>query len=461
MELNFKEGMFLGKQELERQKALETCFEDSISRLIVGTENFVNEGLEGLYAPQKLNYKLSKKTIDGVEGIAVSAFNLDGSPASLGRLIVGKKNGQRIGVVTDSGFTGKECFLPLSEFIPADPSGDNDLYFIFRLKPATTNYELSLISISSSGVGTFSIPSLVMPLFREATGGRATTIKTSGNQVLKVASVDLVNNRVQFEGTSFTAETNVQFMFLQTLSPFTTDTPQPLYTYATCELICDATGYADPEDGFIRDNVSVPLGYALYYTDDGLQDPDTPSSYAYSGIFLDTVGKGQITSEKIANGAVGEDHLKNFAVATNKIYAYAVGRRQLANNAWGYRGIIQYTGSQNEIIYFEPGQIGFVYNDDNPVNGRYLVPRIPSGFTAEMAVLQPTRIILKPNVAYNPDAHAELISYFKTTGTSITLHFPPSMEGAYAGEFIYEVFDVYWMSLTAAVVVWNRINTEW
>ena len=53
VELNFKEGMFLGKQELERQKALEACFEDSISRLIVGTENFVSEGLEGLYAPHR------------------------------------------------------------------------------------------------------------------------------------------------------------------------------------------------------------------------------------------------------------------------------------------------------------------------------------------------------------------------------------------------------------------------
>ena len=319
MELNFKEGMFLGKQELERQKALEACFEDSISRLIVGTENFVSEGLEGLYAPQKLNYKLSKKTIGSVEGIAVSAFNLDGSSASLGRLIVGKKNGQRIGVVTDFSFTGKECFLPLSEFIPADPSGHNGLYFIFRLKPATTNYELSLISVSSSGVGTFSIPSLVMPLFREATGGRATTIKTSGNQVLKVASVDLVNNRVQFEGTSFTAETNVQFMFLQTLSPFATDTPRPLYTYSTCELICDAIGYADWRDGFIKNDVSVPLGYALYHTNGGLQDPDIPNSNIYSeklgsGVFLDTVGKGQITSEKIANGAVVEEKIADDAV---------------------------------------------------------------------------------------------------------------------------------------------------
>lgn len=317
MELNFKEGMFLGKQELERQKAFEACFEDSISRLIVGTENFVNEGLEGLYAPQKLNYKLSKKTIGSVEGIAVSAFNLDGSSASLGRLIVGKKNGQRIGVVTDSSFTGKECFLPLSEFIPADPSRYNSLYFIFRLKPATTNYELSLISVSSSGVGTFSIPSLVMPLFREATGGRATTIKTSGNQVLKVASVDLVNNRVQFEGTSFIAETNVQFMFLQTLSPFATDTPQPLYTYATCELICDAAGYSDWKDGFIRNNVSVPLGYARYYASGGLQVPVTPSSYL--GIFLDTVGKGQITSEKIVNEAVVEEKIADEAVTRRKL----------------------------------------------------------------------------------------------------------------------------------------------
>jgi hypothetical protein len=459
MELNFKEGMFLGKQELERQKALEACFEDSISRLIVGTENFVNEGLEGLYAPQKLNYKLSKKTIDGVEGIAVSSFNLDGSPASLGRLIVGKKNGQKIGVVTDSGFTGKECFLPLSEFIPADPTGYNDLYFIFRLKPATTNYELSLISVSSSGVGTFSIPSLVMPLFREATGGRATTIKTSGNQVLKVASVDLVNNRVQFEGTSFTAETNVQFMFLQTLSPFTTDIPQPLYTYATCELICDATGYADLETGFIRDNVSVPLGYALYYTDDGLQDPDTPSSYL--GMFLDTVGKGQITSEKIENGAVGEDHLKNFAVTTNKIYPGAVNRVKLAVNAWGFRSVIPDTGSQHETLYFEPGQIGFIYNENNPSNDRYLVPRIPSGFTAEMAILQPTKIILQPNASLNPDVYTELREYFKTTGTGISLYFPNTMEGVQPGEFIYEVFDVFWMSLTKAVVTWSRVNIEW
>lgn len=456
MELNFKEGMFLGKQELERQKALEACFEDSISRLIVGTENFVNEGLEGLYAPQKLNYKLSKKTIGSVEGIAVSAFNLDGSSASLGRLIVGKKNGQRIGVVTDSSFTGKECFLPLSEFIPADPFGYNDLYFIFRLRPATTNYELSLISVSSSGVGTFSIPSLVMPLFREATGGRATTIKTSSNQVLKVASVDLVNNRVQFEGTSFTAETNVQFMFLQTLSPFVTDTPQPLYTYSTCELICDATGYSDWEDGFIKDNVSVPLGYALYYTNGGLQDPDTPSSY--SGIFLDTVGKGQITSEKIANGAVGGNHLQSSAISTNKIDFGAVTRSKLANDAWGFRGIIQDTGSQHEIIYFEPGQIGFVYNENNPSNGRFLTPRIPLGFTAEMAILQPTKIILRPNAASNPDVPVELSSYFKTTGTGISLSFDKSMEGQKAGGLSYEVFDVYWMSLTAAVVVWNRIN---
>lgn len=324
MKLNFKEGMFLGKQELERQKALEACFEDSISRLIVGTENFVSEGLEGLYSPQKLNYKLSKKTIGNVEGIAVSAFDLDGSSASLGRLIVGKKTGQRIGVVTDFRFTGKECFLPLSEFISADPSGHNGLYFIFRLKPATTNYELSLISVSSSGVGTFSIPSLVMPLFREATGGRATTIKTSGNQVLKVASVDLVNNKVQFEGTSFTAETNVQFMFLQTLSPFATDTPRPLYTYSTCELICDAIGYADWRDGFIKNDVSVPLGYALYHTNGGLQDPDIPNSNIYSeklgsGVFLDTVGKGQITSEKIANGAVVEEKIADEAMTRRKL----------------------------------------------------------------------------------------------------------------------------------------------
>jgi hypothetical protein len=458
MELNFKEGMFLGKQELERQKVLEACFEDSISRLIVGTENFVNEGLEGLYAPQKLNYKLSKKTIDGVEGIAVSSFNLDGSPASLGRLIVGKKNGQRIGVVTDSGFTGKECFLPLSEFIPADPSGHNGLYFIFRLKPATTNYELSLISVSSSGVGTFSIPSLVMPLFREATGGRATTIKTSSNQVLKVASVDLVNNRVQFEGTSFTAETNVQFMFLQTLSPFTTDAPQPLYTYATCELICDATGYVDWENGFIKDNVSVPLGYALYYTDGGLQDPGIPSSY--SGIFLDTVGKGQITSEKIANGAVRTNNLEDEAVTTLKIANLAVTRAKLGLDPWGYRGKIEDRGDQGETIYFEPGLIGTIYNYNNVTHNRILKPRIPSGFTAEMALLQPTKIILEPDVAPNLST-SELHSFFNADGTGITLRFPNSMEGVTTGRFTYDIFDIFWISLTEAVVMWNRVNNEW
>ena len=453
MELNFKEGMFLGKQELERQKALEACFEDSISRLIVGTENFVNEGLEGLYAPQKLNYKLSKKTIDGVEGIAVSSFNLDGSPANLGRLIVGKKNGQKIGVVTDSGFTGKECFLPLSEFIPADPTGYNDLYFIFRLKPATTNYELSLISVSSSGVGTFSIPSLVMPLFREATGGRATTIKTSGNQVLKVASVDLVNNRVQFEGTSFTAETNVQFMFLQTLSPFTTDTPQPLYTYATCELICDATGYADWEDGFIKDNVSVPLGYALYYTDDGLQDPDTPSSYL--GIFLDTVGKGQITSEKIANGAVDEDHLKNFAVTTNKIYTGAVNRVKLADEVFGYRTEISSFSSGygfSNILYIEPGSISFVTWPVIASGFAWFVcfPRIPLSLNAQYKIRkQPSKIIVPAPQGGNCSKSAVFHDYGYSGFTYI-------LSGDFSEQFPtdrYTIFDVYWLSLTQVLVI--------
>ena len=94
------------------------------------------------------------------------------------------------------------------------------------------------------------------------------------------------------------------------------------------------------------------------------------------------------------------------------------------------------------------------------MNRRFLTPRIPLGFTAEMAILQPTRIILKPNAAHNPDIHAQLTSYFKTTGTGISLSFDKSMVGQQAGEHIYEVFDVYWMSLTAAVVVWNRIDTE-
>ena len=89
-------------------------------------------------------------------------------------------------------------------------------------------------------------------------------------------------------------------------------------------MICDAIGYADWRDGFIKNDVSVPLGYALYHTNGGLQDPDIPNSNIYSeklgsGIFLDTVGKGQITSEKIVNEAVVEEKIADEAVTRRKL----------------------------------------------------------------------------------------------------------------------------------------------
>ncbi len=447
MELNYKEGMFLGKQELERQRVLETCFEDSISRLIIGKEGYgASEGIEGLFAPQKLNYKLSKKTVNGVQGIAVSAFGLDESLSKLARLVVGKKNGIKIGVVQDSAFTGKECFLPLSEFLPSDPTSYDDAYFVFRLKPVVTNYEVSLISIDSNGVGTFSHPELVISLFREATGGRATKIKTERGSVLTVASINTDSNTVQFEGRNFVEESGARFMFIHTLSPYMIEDFQPLYTYNTCELICDGTGYSDWEEGFFQDDESVALGYALYNKNSGLQEPETPGSL--TGTFLDTVSEGQITSDKLVSQAVTESKIANEAVTRSK----------LGLNAWGYRGLIQDSGDQNIDIYFEPGQIGFIYNEDNLFNGRLLVPRIPSGYTKEMVQLQPTKIVLLPNTRGTHEE--ELRFYFKTTDTGISLYFPDNIEGKLAGEFIYEVFEIFWTSLTSAVVNWTRIDTE-
>lgn len=326
MKLNYKEGMFLGKQELERQNAIAACFGDSVSR-VIGRTKGSGFSIDGVFNPKKLGLKIEIKTVNNVQGIAVTAPVSEFSFSELGRAVVGQKNGSRIGVVSDSDFTGKECFLPLSS-LPIEDPGYNDTMLVFRLKPATTNYENALITIDSTGQGTIIKGwDFVKNLFREATGGRASTIKTSGNQILKVASVDIVNQRVQFEGVSFTAETAVQFMFVQTLSPFVTDVPQPLYTYDTCEVYCDGVGYGDYEDSaFAEDNVSVPIATAWIETE-SLDDPEWLTDVLFENNslnfdlypFLDTLGKNQVKSLHILDGEIITSKIRNNAVTSNKI----------------------------------------------------------------------------------------------------------------------------------------------
>ena len=266
MNVNLSEGVFLGKQELEQLQLLSKGYEDGASRLVVTPTRTVNR--QGLFNPLKVGYEIKKTTVGGVDAVQICVNNTQGIHNSQilskrGRLVVGRYNDQNIGVVSSLFFTGKECLFPITSF-PADWAdwGSPDFFIVLRLKPATTHYENALISIDSNGVGTFSQGSnYVIDLFRTAQNGRQSKIKLSDNTILTVQSVNLANNTVQFvtEG-QISAKSNMQFMFLQTLSPFAIEEPQPLYTYDTCEIITDGVVYAsDPDQGLEPDGESCPM----------------------------------------------------------------------------------------------------------------------------------------------------------------------------------------------------------
>lgn len=473
MKLNYKEGMFLGKQELERQSLIENSLADSLFQMLRHSVNEFVSGSSpatdfgahgGVLSPRKIGLKVVEtEAASHVLKVYVEP-RFSENRNKIGRAIVGvdaSKNLIGLPVLGgDWSWTGKESqvSVDIDEISP-----DSNIAFLI-LVPSTTHYENALISIDSNGVGTLTVNPQVISMFRSATGGRASTIKTENNQILRVASINTGNNTIQFEGTSFTAESNVRFMFVQTLSPFVTDTPEPLYTYPSCSpiIVYDLDEYMASSPG---DEYGYLLAAKITY------DEDYDTLYqAESDLGLDFVGyhelwgdriyPGSITSSELSNGAVRTNNLGYGAVTTPKIEDSAVTRAKLGLNSWGYRGVIEDRQDQHETIYFEPGLIGVIYNYNNVANDRILKPRIPSGFTEEMALLQPTKIILRPESSPNP-SYSELRQFFSTYGTGISLEFPNSMEGVTPGEFIYEIFDIFWISLTKAVVMWNRVNIEW
>lgn len=432
MRLNYKEGMFLGKEELERQALFDQMMADSIGRVI---SNPYYRNHFGLFDLIKIGVSFTISNDKLLLHISPVAHAISGK---IGRVIVGTdKNGDAIGLPCKGdgwALTNKDAQI--------SNSGLSSQAYYLQISASTTNYENALMSINAQGTGTITVNPQILSMFRTGSLGRHSKIRTEGGQTLTINSINEGNATVQFEGDSFVVETNTRFMFVHTTSPFIESEVEPLYTYPSCTLSWSPTL---PSDG-----LSFVVGTVEIETDG-----------TYGEIIIEDFNSEPFYWRSVLMPkSVRNEHLSQGCVKGDSIAPNTITRDIISPFAYGYRTILQDQRVQQEILFVQPGSIITDYrNINNPENDRYIKPLTPAGWSLQYCMMQPALVIMTTELPYI-ESPSTIDKYFRSHD-GVFFQLPTSMEGYVPDSEHICIFKFYWMSLTDVLVEFIKMDMNW
>ena len=339
------DGMFLGKQELERIQSIERAGDGPLRSLLRVSSNNPTQAVIGRPINPKFSHlKIESRTVGSTVGVAVGldpSYDYSSTEiAVLGRGLVGLGIGAPI---LDSGWTGKEGWATIGSL-----SGGR--YYV-QIKGATTNYENALISVDANGLCTFSKGwDYVQNLFRNSDFGRQTRIYITGaNRSYAVSSVNTSNHTVQLVGESgsFTVLTDEQFRFVPTVSPFiVAGLDNSIYVYNTLEVRLSNSDSVPSAPWYTVGDIVISGGAI---TEVNMYNCETEDNkYGY----LDTVSENQIntrhlidhcvTNDKLAEDSIDGSKLANNSVSGTKLVDNSIPTNKLEDNAVTLQKVAKY-----------------------------------------------------------------------------------------------------------------------
>lgn len=261
--INFKEGMFLGKEELQKFQDFQSELSSSLENIFVkDSDSSIPTAFNCVFPLSPYHIKLAKVTTElGVPGVLLY-HNYEGSKY----FVAGRSQYANCPIGKNSEVTGQYGFCSTSSIIGI---GSNKVYL--SLQSQETSYEDALISITSQGQCSFVGWSRIVNALRQGVTGRYTRIQLFSGEVFSIQSFNETTQTAQLVGESGTFATfsKVLFRFLPTLSPFSENVNDPLYTYEKSSLTPSTSptpstvGYCEVEDGEIVNVVLEPQSIAL------------------------------------------------------------------------------------------------------------------------------------------------------------------------------------------------------
>lgn len=430
MNINLRDGIFLGKEELLRIRDFQELERDSKNFLF--DSGWDQNSRYGVYA-NSIEVDDLVSTMEGYH------FHAKGS-SGCGRSLVGFDKNGKIALPSAGTFVEtSEAFLPKSQ-LSTVPSAFNVVY----LTSATTNYEKALATIGSDGTVTINKGwSYVSHLFRTTASGKPSLIKTEGGQLLTVTEVreaSGVGYLTVESSTAITEEEDVRFMFMQTISPFSSEEPQPLYIYSSSVVgVKSYTPAISPiktrkdacKDVF--DDGKIPIAiWQFELLVGGRLELLTPDYFTEAGSYtlLDTVRDSQITNRHIKDGTIAES--------------------KLAFNAHGFGN---YVAGQIGTTTISPNSICVMSTDAIAVSRKIKIVT-PTEADLAFCVTHPSRVIWKPQSGpYSPS----LRTFFDLSSGDIDVLFDFGSE-VKADQESYEIFDIYWVSTDKVLVMHKKYS---
>ena len=367
--INFKEGMFLGKEELQKFQDFQSELSESLENIWTrDSDKTTQRAFSFVFPLSPYHVRLAKVTTElGVPGILLY-HNYEGNRY----FVAGKYQQMDCPIGTNSEIIGTNGFCSTSSIINA---GLDTVYL--NLKSQESSYEDAAISITAQGQCSFVGWSRIVGSLRQGTVGRYTRIQLWTGEIYSIQSFNETTQTAQLVGESGSFETvsKVLFRFLPTLSPFSENIDDPLYTYTRSGLSIASipnsltVGYCEVENGEITNVVLEPQSVALplmpqsiktgHLQDGAVTTPkiaDKSITMAKMADDVNLLGDGSVTTAKLANESVTEAKLD----AKNK------WRIKAGMLDWEYKGpnqgqVAPYTGirvcSIEEAVYYDYSSI--------------------------------------------------------------------------------------------------------
>lgn len=209
----YQDGIFLGREELERQQSLQR------SLLISSIRRGQSQGL----------YQLNS-----LATITIQEGNVDISSSSPEDIVIGT-DFQMNPIVLPGTSSAERCQTPVSE------AGTFDVYLYYK----NHNYEKGTVTIDTSGYVT-GLNTQFTEIFRNSMKGRYSRMMTSDGNIRIIQNViDDTNLQLYGEVGSFIAGQNLKFQVYPTLSTFYTGSDeQPIYSYDFAGILLSPRGEA-------------------------------------------------------------------------------------------------------------------------------------------------------------------------------------------------------------------------
>ena len=399
--INFREGMFLGKEELQRLQDFQSELPKSLQNLFVkDSESNDPTSFNCVFPLSSHHVELKKVTTE----LGVSGVLLYHKFGDLKYFVVGRYQTRNCLVGKNSEVIGINGFCPTSSIVNA---GVNKVYL--NLYSDESSYEDALISISDSGECTFIGWSRIVDCLRQGVTGRYTRIQLFNGKTYSIQSFDEATQTAQLVGEegSFAAVSKILFKFLPTQSPFSESVNEPLYIYERSSLKPAnypnpyTVGYCEVEDGQIVNVVLEPQSMAL---------PLAPQSIKTGHIADEAVTTVKIADKSITMSKIADEVnlLGDGSVTTAKLAENAVTKSKLdlvVRNRIA-SSMLSYSGS------FDVDKSGSAA----PVSG-LLLCKITGGRFYEDTEIDGSSITYEDQWIWSPPTF-QSVTWFETTGDS-------------------------------------------